>query len=88
MNKIMIPLDVELIIYRYLHELYTADLKREFVKNIKGTFIYKLKWKGIIDYDEEYDKVILDKNISSLYFKNKLHKHLDICYYYSYEEYE
>jgi len=80
-----IPLDVELIIYRYLHELYTLELRKELMKNIKTSFIYKLKWKGNIDYDEEYDKIILDKNVSSLYFKNKLHKQLDICYYYSYE---
>lgn len=80
-----IPLDIELIIYRYLHELYTLELRKELVKNIKTSFIYKLKWKGNINYDEEYEKVILDKNVSSLYFKNKLHKQLDICYYYSYE---
>lgn len=81
----LFPLDIELIIYRYLHELYNLELKKELVKNIKTSFVYKLKWKGNIDYDEEYDRVIVDKNLSSLYFKNKLHKHLDICYYYSYE---
>ena len=80
-----IPLDIELIIYRYLHELYTTDLNKELIKNIKTSFIYKLKWKGNIDYDEEYERVILDKNISSLYFQNKLHKNLNISYYYSYE---
>jgi hypothetical protein len=81
----MLPLEVELIIYKYLHELYTTELKKELIKNIKTSVIYKLKWKGNIDYDDEYDRVILDKNISSLFFKNKLHKQLDLSYYYSYE---
>ncbi len=73
----MLPLEVELIVYKYLHELNTIELKKELLRNMKTSFIYKLKWKGNIDYDSEYDQVILDKNISSLYFKNLLHKHLD-----------
>ena len=80
----MIPLDVQLIIYRYLHELYMNDVRKEISKNTKTSFIYEMKWKGIYNncdncdydkndiYDNEYDSIMSDKNISSLYFRNKL----------------
>ena len=87
----MIPLEVELIIYRYLHEINMSDVRREIIKNIKTSLIYEMKWKGIYYsensesnesnenlkdeiYDQEYDKIMSDKNISSLYFRSKLEK--------------
>lgn len=87
----MIPLEVELIIYRYLHEINMSEVRREIIKNIKTSLIYELKWKGIYYnesnennennenlkdeiYDQEYDKIMSDKNISSLYFRSKLEK--------------
>jgi hypothetical protein len=78
MNKL--PLDIELIINKYIHELKTYDLRKEINKNLKIQIIYKLKWEGMKykdayeEYDEEYDKIMLDKNITSLYFRNKLEK--------------
>lgn len=74
LNKL--PLDVELIIYKYLHEIYTSEIKREFLQNMKISFVYKLKWKGIINFIKEYQLVYQDKNLS-LYFKNKLYKELE-----------
>lgn len=79
----MIPLEVELIIFRYLHELNINDIRQEISRNAKASTIYKLKWEGISNsdydddeknsiYDEEYDKIMTDKNISSLYFRNKI----------------
>jgi hypothetical protein len=74
MNKF--PLDIELIIFKYLHELHTSEIKKEFLKNIKTSFIYKLKWKGNVNYLKEYQLVYEDKNLS-LYFKNKLYIDLE-----------
>lgn len=81
----MIPFEVELIIFRYLHELNINDIRQEISRNVKASTIYKLKWDGISNsdyddneknsiYDEEYDKLMNDKNISSLYFRNKIEK--------------
>lgn len=78
-----IPLEVELIIYKYVHELNMNEIRKEICKNIKTSVIYELKWKGIYYkdediedkeemYDKEYDMIMSDKNISSLYFRNKL----------------
>lgn len=84
MNMNTIPLEVELIIYRYVNELNMNEIRKEICKNIKTSIVYELKWKGVyyrnedIDkeeiYDKEYDMIMSDKNISSLYFRNKLEK--------------
>ena len=92
MNIMNSPLEVELVIYKYLHELHMNDVRREISRNIKTSIIYELKWKGFIYnntdgtdetdeiYDKEYDTIMSDKNISSLYFRNKLEKILFDCY--------
>jgi hypothetical protein len=66
-----LPFEIELIIYRYHHELCMNDLKKELSKNNKLFFIYTLKWRGIKNnYIEDIESI--NKSISCGYIKQKL----------------
>lgn len=67
------PTDIELIIYRYLHQLKVNDLKREILQNNKLSFIYTLKWRGNCTLEDFYKDIdSINRNISCLYMRNKL----------------
>lgn len=75
-----IPYDIEVIINKYIHELKMIEIKKEFFKNIKNSFIYTLTWKGDFDYFKAYQKLENDKNLT-LYFKNNLMNKLNNIVY-------
>jgi adenylate kinase family enzyme len=49
MNK-NIPKDIQLIIYRYIHNLYMKDIKKELKQYKKRMNLYNKYTKSIIDY--------------------------------------
>ncbi len=60
------------IVYRYLHELNTQDLKKELLRNIKTFFILKLKISGLYSKNQK-DYEQMDKLLTSKYHKNLLY---------------
>lgn len=61
------------IVYRYLHELNTQDLKKELIKNIKTFFILKLKVNGLRYSKNQQDYEQMDKLLTSKYHKTLLY---------------
>lgn len=43
-----LPNELEILIYKYLHEMYMFELKKEMFRNQKTSSTYMLKWKNIL----------------------------------------
>lgn len=70
--------NITLIIYNYLHQLKTIELKNEMMKNIKMSFILKTKINGN-KYENTKDTKekeidIINKHLSSNFYRKKLYK--------------
>jgi hypothetical protein len=65
--------NISLIIYNYLHQLKTTELKNEMIKNIKMSFILKTKINGNL-YENTKEKEIINQYLSCDFYKKKLYK--------------
>ena len=67
--------NITLIIYNYLHQLKTTELKKELMKNLKMTFILKTKINGnTYENTKEEEIDIINKYLSCDFYKKKLYK--------------
>jgi hypothetical protein len=67
--------NITLIIYNYLHQLKTIELKNEMIKDIKMSFILKTKINGNkYENTKEKEIDIINQYISSTFYRKKLYK--------------
>lgn len=80
-KNIKMDQNITLIIYNYLHQLKTTELKKELMKNLKMSFILKTKingnsYKNINNIKEEIE--IINQSLSCDFYKKKLYKLLEL----------